>query len=89
MSDEYRYFKVALSSIKAVVGINGGIDVKTIDCTNQEACYHSNVLERGKCPRYCMVLVEAKHYIHGKSKTRANIREIPTSEVLRENTVLV
>ncbi|MFO7966337.1 MAG: hypothetical protein R6U44_01900 [Archaeoglobaceae archaeon] len=84
MSEDYRYYRVSLSNIKAIIGIGGNKEVKTIDCSNHEMCYYSSVMENGKCPRYCMVVVEAKHYAYGKRKTRAEVYEMQKSEVMKE-----
>ncbi|MFP3908797.1 MAG: hypothetical protein ACOC5L_01550 [Halobacteriota archaeon] len=81
---DYRYYKIALSNIIAIIGIDGGEGVKTVECSNYKTCSHSNVLEGDKCPRYCMVIVEAKHYDYGRKETRAEIQELSESEVMGE-----
>lgn len=84
MSEDYRYYRVSLSAINAVIGIDGGKGAKTVDCSNYKMCSHSSVLEGGKCPRYCMVIVEAKHYAYGRENTRAEVQEMHKSEVMEE-----
>ncbi len=84
MSEDYRYYRVSLSTINAIIGVDGSKGAETVDCTNYETCLKSSVLEDGKCPKYCMVVVEAKHYAHGRKHTRADVQEIHKSDVIEE-----
>lgn len=84
ISEDYRYYRISLSTINAIIGIDGGREAKTVDCSNYKMCLNSSVLEGGKCPSYCMVVVEAKHYAYGKRDTRAEVQELHESEVMEE-----
>jgi len=82
MNDSYKYYNVTLPRIKATIAISEDMEVKTIDCDNYEVCYYSNVLENGRCPKYCMVIVEAKHFACGRRKPRAKVEEVRKSDIL-------
>lgn len=84
MNEDYRYYRVSLPTINAIIGVDGRKETKTVDCSNYKNCFRSSVLEEGKCPRYCMVIVEAKHYDYGQRDTRAEIQELHKSEVMEE-----
>ncbi len=84
MDEDYRYYRISLSAINAIIGVDGDKGAKTIDCSNYQTCLHSSVLEDGKCPRYCMIIVEAKHYDYGRKNTRADVQEMHKSEVLEK-----
>jgi|Deesub1362A_J573_1020465.scaffolds.fasta_scaffold04346_1 hypothetical protein len=77
-----RYFRVILPRIKAIIAINENMEAKTIECDNYEVCYYSNVLENGRCPKYCMVVVEAKHYARGRRKSKVKVQEVNRSEII-------
>jgi len=90
MPDDFNYYKVELPRIKAIVGIDiENMNVKTIDCDNYEICYYSNVLEGGRCPKYCMVIVEAKHFALGRRKPRARIHEVDRTEIIDKLNAIV
>jgi hypothetical protein len=82
MDDNYKYYNVTLPRINAIIAINEDMEVKTIDCDNYEVCYYSNVLENGRCPKYCMIIVEVKHFAYGRRKPRAKIQEVRKSDIL-------
>jgi len=72
-----RYFIVSTShTLQAVLSVNERREVRTLDCTNYEVCYYSNVLINGKCPQYCELVVEMKKYAFRRRKPEANVREV-------------
>lgn len=84
MNEDYRYYRISLPTINAIIGIDGSEGAKTVECSNYKTCSRSSVLEEGECPKYCMVVVEAKHYDYGRRDTRAEIQELCKSEVVEE-----
>lgn len=79
-----RYFIVSPShTLQAVVYTDEDKEIKTLDCTNYEVCYYSNVLVKGNCPSYCKIIVEAKKFAFGRREPKAKVREIGEHELGR------
>jgi|Deesub1362A_J573_1020465.scaffolds.fasta_scaffold02550_8 hypothetical protein len=79
-----RYFIVSCSpTLQAVVSLSEEGEIRTLECTNYEVCYYSNILVNGRCPQYCEVIVEAKKFAFGRRKPKANVREIEEHQLGR------
>jgi hypothetical protein len=77
-----KYLMVSFSRIKAIVSVDiKNKEVETLQCTNRELCYRLNLL-RGRCPRYCQVIVEAKNFVFAKREAKAEIYEVEPEDIL-------
>jgi len=76
MPEQYRYLKVGISKINAIISINTrNENVKTLFCSNMEFCDGFNFKD-SICPEYCQLIVEAKKYVFGNRELNADVVEI-------------
>lgn len=76
MPESYRYLKVGLSKINAIIGIDSKNEtVKTVFCSNMEFCSGFNI-RSSICPGYCQLIAEAKKYVSGDRELNVEVDEL-------------
>lgn len=76
MLQKYKYYRVGVSGIKAIVGVNKENDrIKTIRCSNMKSCDGYD-FENKKCPDYCHIITEAKNYATKGCSSSGKVKEV-------------
>jgi len=75
MPENYRYLRVGLSKISAIIGVSPKNEVKIIFCSNMESCFGFDFGNK-ICPGYCQLIAEARKYISGDGDLNAEVDEL-------------
>lgn len=90
MLGEHRYFSVIMKNIETIVRVDTvNKNIKILNCSNFEACYHLKQLKNGVCPSYCPTIVELKKYVFRdrKTKPKVHIRELEESAIMDKSSL--
>ncbi|MFP4557904.1 MAG: hypothetical protein ACOC5L_04100 [Halobacteriota archaeon] len=85
MTEELRYFSVVMRNIDAIARVDTfKKDVKILNCSNFEACYHLKQLTYGVCPSFCPAIVELKKYVFRGRAPKAQIHELEEKAAIKQ-----